>query len=134
MENRFEDIRRELREGESTRRYEVIDLNLAKSELIEQDGSDEQVKAIEDKIAGLERELAELERQRVERFDALNAQVEQNRNKQKTLEHQMALGYRRLYTELDRLRGSVRTAAARRTYRRLERCRTALSRIKPARQ
>jgi serine/threonine protein kinase len=129
-ENRFEDIRRELRERESTLRYAIIDLNLAKSDLRDRQQSQE-MRDLEFQIHELETSLAELERQRRERFAALNSDLRQTRDKLKAMEHQMAVHYRRLYAELDEVRSSVITQESRNLYRRLERCRASLTVTQP---
>lgn len=127
-ENRFEDIRRELRERESTLRYAIIDLNLAKSDLAERDVREgSAVSDLEYQIARLEESLAQLERERRERFAQLNRELQSARERNKTLEHQMAAHYRRLYAELDEVRGRVDTELSRQLLHQLERCRQALS-------
>ncbi|MCA9671351.1 MAG: protein kinase [Myxococcales bacterium] len=120
-ENRFEDIRRELRERESALRYAVIDLNLAKSD------QTQNARDLDQQISDLERSLAQLEKQRRERFAALNVELKQAKDGLKALEHQMAVHYRRLYAELDEVRTDVDTSESRQLFRRLERCRAALS-------
>jgi len=132
-ENRFEDIRRELREGESALRYAIIDLNLAKSEMDGQEGKEEELAAIGQQIAQLERSLSELEKQRSGRFESLNTELTQSRERFKELEHQMALRYRWIYGDLDRRRAIVRTDRARLLFRRLERGRNALAKKAPGR-
>jgi DNA repair exonuclease SbcCD ATPase subunit len=126
-ENRFEDIRRELRERESTLRYAIIDLNLARSDVQEQDGDAAELEDIEAQITELERSLSELEGQRTERFAGLNRQLQENREKLKSMEQQMVAHYRRVYAYLDGARPDLKTDEARRLYRLLERCRTALT-------
>ncbi len=130
-ENRFEDIRRELRERESTLRYAIIDLNLAKSDTLESKRKGRALSDLEFQITELEASLAELERQRRERFAALNAELKQTRDRLKQMEHQMAVHYRRLYAELDEARSAVITQESRSLYRRLERCRAALAQSQP---
>jgi serine/threonine protein kinase len=130
-ENRFEDIRRELRERESTLRYAIIDLNLAKSDTVEGKRKGRALSDLEFQITELEASLAELERQRRERFAALNAELKQTRDRLKQMEHEMAVHYRRLYAELDEARSAVITQESRNLYRRLERCRAALAQSQP---
>jgi hypothetical protein len=129
VENRFEDIRRQLREQESTLRYAIIDLNLAKSDTKEPK-SEEALREMEAKIADLERQLAELAQQRSERFAALNEELMKSRESLKGLEQQLAVHYRRLYAQLDEARAELGGDDARQLYRLLERCRAALA--KPA--
>ncbi|MBW2733914.1 MAG: hypothetical protein JRH20_16120, partial [Deltaproteobacteria bacterium] len=128
-ENRFEDIRRELRERESTLRYAIIDLNLAKSDVSGK--SDVSLEDLNFQINELEGSLTQLERQRRERFEALNSELQETRDSLKKMEHMMAVHYRRLYAELDEVRSAVITQEARNLYRRLERCRIALSEAQP---
>jgi serine/threonine protein kinase len=128
-ENRFEDIRRELRERESTLRYAIIDLNLAKADLQDRGPEDSDLKDIEFQIAELERSLSELEGQRAERFDKLNAQLKTSRERLKEMELEIAVHYRRLYSILDEARPDVQTDEARKLYRLLERCRAALTQV-----
>lgn len=132
-ENRFEDIRRELRERESTLRYAIIDLNLAKSDALDPKRAKggQRLQDLEFQIAELENSLAELERQRRERFAALNAELKQTRDRLKAMEHEMAVHYRRLYAELDEVRTAIITQESRSLYRRLERCRAALAQAQP---
>lgn len=126
-ENRFEDIRRELREGESAMRYAIIDLNLVKSELVEKGQASGQIDEIEDRISDLERNLAELEGQRAERFAGLNDELKRNRERLKALEQQMALRFRQLYAQINVRRNAVRSSVTEELFRRLERCRAALA-------
>jgi len=128
-ENRFEDIRRELRERESTLRYAIIDLNLAKADLQGREPSDQELKDIEFQIAELERSLTDLEQQRSERFDRLNEQLKTSRDQLKAMEQEIAVHYRRLYAFLDDARSEVQTDEARKLYQLLERCRTALTQV-----
>ncbi|MCK5796198.1 MAG: hypothetical protein KAI47_03390, partial [Deltaproteobacteria bacterium] len=119
---------RELRERESTLRYAIIDLNLAKTDVPDSPRKGgRKNKDLEFQIAELETSLAELERQRRERFAALNAELKETRDRLKKLEHAMAVHYRRLYAELDEVRTSIITQESRNLYRRLERCRAALA-------
>lgn len=126
-ENRFEDIRRELRERESTLRYAIIDLNLAKADLQDRGPDDKDLKDIEFQISELERSLAELEGQRAERFERLNEQLKRSRDRLKEMEQEIAVHYRRLYAFLDDARSEIHTDMARGLYRLLERCRGALT-------
>lgn len=126
-ENRFEDIRRELRERESTLRYAIIDLNLAKADMQDRDPGDEELRDVEFQIAELERSLTKLEEQRAERFAGLNEQLRKNRERLKSMEQEMAAHYRRLYAHLDEARVNVSTDEGRTLYRLLERCRNALT-------
>jgi serine/threonine protein kinase len=126
-ENRFEDIRRELRERESTLRYAIIDLNLAKSDARERKVDDDAMRQIDLRIIELEQSLAELEQKRAERFAALNVELQKNREVLKTMEQRMAVHYRRLYAHLDEIRADLTTDEARKLYRLLERCRAALA-------
>jgi DNA repair exonuclease SbcCD ATPase subunit len=126
-ENRFEDIRRELRERESTLRYAIIDLNLAKADMQEKGSDEEGLKEIEYQISELERSLADLESQRSERFAALNDQLQKNREQLKAMEQEMAVHYRRLYAYLEDARADIATEEARSLYRLLERCRASLT-------
>jgi len=128
-ENRFEDIRRELRERESTLRYAIIDLNLAKADLQDRGPDDSDLKDIEFQIGELERSLADLESQRGERFDRLNEQLRASREKLKSMEQELAVHYRRLYAFLDETREEVQTDKARKLYRLLDRCRKALTEV-----
>lgn len=130
-ENRFEDIRRELRERESTLRYAIIDLNLAKSDTKGKSRAGRSAEDLDFQISELERSLTQLERQRRDRFAALNSELQEVRDQLKKMEHTMAVHYRRLYAELDEVRSSVITQEARNLYRRLERCRIALSHAQP---
>ena len=106
---------------ESALRYAVIDLNLAKSD------QTQNARDLDQQISDLERSLAQLEKQRRERFAALNVELKQAKDGLKALEHQMAVHYRRLYAELDEVRTDVDTSESRQLFRRLERCRAALS-------
>ena len=126
-ENRFEDIRRELRERESTLRYAIIDLNLAKSDAVDRKADDEELGELDFQVASLERNLAALEKQRSERFTALNIELQEARDVLKTLNQNMALHYRRVYAFLDEVRIDTVSEEARHLYRRLERCRAALA-------
>ncbi|MCC6746359.1 MAG: protein kinase [Deltaproteobacteria bacterium] len=126
-ENRFEDIRRELRERESALRYAIIDLNLLRNDQLERGLGEADVRDLDFQLAELERSLAALERQRRERFAALNLELQGYRDRLKAKEQQLAVHYRRLYAELDDVQGAVTTTAARKLYRRLERCRSALA-------
>ena len=130
-ENRFEDIRRELRERESTLRYAIIDLNLAKSDVAEGGSTGASVADLEFQICELETSLAELERQRRERFEALNSELSQSRDQLKSFEHQMAVRYRRLYAALDEVRHVAISQEARDLYRMLDRCRSAMAHLQP---
>lgn len=127
-ENRFEDIRREMREAESALRYGVIDLNLAKSEALEEDKPAEELAQIDDKINAIEQQLVDLESQRGDRFDALNEELTVRRDELKGLEHQVAIRFRGLHAQLDGLRSKIRTKTARSLFKRVYRCRTALTR------
>jgi serine/threonine protein kinase len=133
-ENRFEDIRRELRERESTLRYAIIDLNLAKSDAKDRQADQDTVHGIEFQIGELERSLAELEQQRAERFAGLNVELQKQREVQKALEQKLAVHYRRLYAHLDEGRAALSSDPARQLYRRLERCRAALAKAAATRQ
>ncbi len=126
-ENRFEDIRRELRENESTLRYAIIDLNLAKSDATDRNADDEELGEIDLQVASLERNLATLEKQRSERFTTLNIELQEAQDVLKTLDQNMALHYRRVYAFLDEVRLDTVSEEARQLYRRLERCRAALA-------
>jgi serine/threonine protein kinase len=126
-ENRFEDIRREMRERESTLRYAIIDLNLAKADLQEKGSDSEGLKEVEFQITELESSLSDLEGQRGERFAALNDQLQKNRERLKSMEQEMAAHYRRLYAYLEDARVDVSTDEARKLYRLLERCRASLT-------
>jgi len=126
-ENRFEDIRRELRERESTLRYAIIDLNLARSDAQQRGADAGAMHDFEINIDEHERALAELEQKRAERFAALNVDLQKNREVLRTLEQQMAAHYRRLYAHLDDTRGDLPGYDARRLYRILDRCRSALT-------
>jgi serine/threonine protein kinase len=128
-ENRFEDIRRELRERESTLRYAIIDLNLAKADLQDRGPDDSDLKDIEFQIGELERSLADLESQRGERFDRLNEQLRASREKLKSMEQELAVHYRRLYAFLDEARNEIQTDESRELYRLLDRCREALTQV-----
>lgn len=128
-ENRFEDIRRELRERESTLRYAIIDLNLAKADMQDREPTDQALKDIEFQIAELERNLTSLEQQRGDRFARLNEQLKANRERLKAMEQELAVHYRRLYAFLDDARASVTDDDARKLYRLLERCRAALTQV-----
>jgi hypothetical protein len=130
-ENRFEDIRRELRERESTLRYAIIDLNLALADINERDGVNQGQAEIDTHIAELEQNLIKLEEQRTERFAALNHELELNREKLKAMEQEMASYYRRIYAYLDEARLEVSTKDTRQLYRLLERCRAALTNQTP---
>jgi len=125
-ENRFEDIRRELRERESTLRYAIIDLNLAK---VDQKPGQMEHSDIEFQIAELERSLTDLEQQRGERFDRLNDQLKASRERLKAMEQEIAVHYRRLYAYLDDARSEASTEEARQLYHLLSRCRTALTQV-----
>lgn len=127
-ENRFEDIRRELREGESAMRYAIIDLNLAKSDLIEKGRPPQEIDEIDSKIAELEQRLGDLEQGRSQRFAELNEELTRRRDRLKAIEQQMALRFRHLYTQINMRRYQLRSAPSRDLLRRLERCRAALSR------
>lgn len=129
-ENRFEDIRRELRERESALRYAIIDLNLAKSDQLGH--SEAKARDLDRQIGELERSLSQLGKQRNERFELLNAELQQHKDGLKAFEHQMAIRYRRLYAELGEVRPRVKTEDAMALYKRLERCRDALSRAQQA--
>lgn len=122
-ENRFEDIRRELREQESTLRYAIIDLNLAKSDK----NSHQNAEDVDFQISELEQSLAELEEQRRLRFDNLNKELAEIRERHKEHEHQLALYYRQVYTGLVNTQKMVITKEAQHLYSQLERCRMALS-------
>jgi serine/threonine protein kinase len=126
-ENRFEDIRRELREGESAMRYAIIDLNLAKSDLIEKGCPPKQIDQIDERIGEVERNLVDLEQQRTQRFSKLNEEIGANRERLKALEQQMALRFRHLYSQVTARRQALRSGSSRALVRRLERCRAALS-------
>jgi serine/threonine protein kinase len=126
-ENRFEDIRRELRERESTLRYAIIDLNLARSDAQQRGTDAAAVRDFERQIEENERALAELELKRSERFTDLNVDLQKNREVLRTLEQQMAAHYRRLYAHLDDARGDLLGYDARRLYRTVDRCRSALT-------
>lgn len=126
-ENRFEDIRRELRERESTLRYAIIDLNLAKADMQEQELNEQGLLELNNQISQLDRQLSDLERQRAQRFAMLNEQLQQNRERLKTLEQEMAAHYQRLYSYLEDSRDQVSTGEARQLYRLLERCRNSLT-------
>jgi hypothetical protein len=126
-ENRFEDIRRELRERESTLRYAIIDLNLAKPDANEPKVEGDSLRGIENRVGELEHELAELEQQRAERFAVLNVELQKNREVVKSMEQKLAAHYRRLYGHLDDVRGDLTSDEARKLFRLLERCRAALT-------
>lgn len=126
LENRFEDIRRQLREQESTLRYAIIDINLAKSDTKEPK-SEEALREMETQIAELERQLTDLGQQRSERFAALNEELQKNRDVIKAHEQQLAVHYRHLYAFLDDARQHLQSDDARHHYRMLERCRAALA-------
>jgi hypothetical protein len=126
-ENRFEDIRRELRERESTLRYAIIDLNLAKADIDERKEGTGGIKDVDAQIVELEHRLADLEQQRAERFGVLNAQLNKNRDELKALEQQLAIHYRHLYAFLEDVRLKVRTDEFRTLYRLLDRCRNQLT-------
>lgn len=116
-----------MRERESTLRYAIIDLNLAKADLQEKGSDAEGLKEIEFQITELESSLADLEGQRGERFAALNDQLQKNRERLKSMEQEMAAHYRRLYAYLEDARVDVSTDEARKLYRLLERCRASLT-------
>jgi serine/threonine protein kinase len=126
-ENRFEDIRRELRERESTLRYAIIDLNLARSDAVDRNATETELEEQDFQIAELERSLTELEQQRTERFTALNIELQKHRDALKSFDETMALHLRRIYAYLDDARMEVTTEEGRRLFYLLERCRNALS-------
>ena len=132
IENRFEDIRRDLRERESTLRYAMIDLNLAKNDAKKSAAGEENVNDTDFQIAELERNLADLEQKRSERFSALNQELQKNRDLLKSMEQKLAIHYRRIYAYLDDVETGGNGVEARRLHRRLERYRTALAKAASA--
>jgi hypothetical protein len=126
-ENRFEDIRRELRERESTLRYAIIDLNLGRADLKERSAPENEIHDVEFQISELEHNLTELEKQRSSRFATLNVELEKSRETLKLMEQQRAIHYRRLYAHIDEARPSIKTDVSAKLYRLIERCRGALS-------
>lgn len=127
-ENRFEDIRRELRERESTLRYAIIDLNLAKADAKDRRADELTLQEIEKQISELELNLSELEQQRGERFAQLNVELQKSRDLLKAMEQKMAALYRQLYSLLDEIRSVFATELAIKLYRRLDRCRVEIAR------
>jgi hypothetical protein len=133
LENRFEDIRRELRERESGLRYAMIDSGLARTELMESGrGAATEIQGLEQEIAALERSLTALEQDRAERFGLLNTELRQQKEVLRSLEHQLAAYYRRLFAELGEMREIVSSGESRKLYRLLDRCRVALAKVRPA--
>ncbi|MBK8480069.1 MAG: serine/threonine protein kinase [Proteobacteria bacterium] len=132
LENRFEDIRRELRESEAALRYTVIDLNLARGESEHGGPIDAEAAAdLEHRVHELEWNLAELDRQREQRFATLNAELRQRIDRLRAVERTMAAHYRRLHDDLEGLRGALQTDRARLLYRRVGHCRAALAAHSP---
>jgi chromosome segregation ATPase len=130
-ENRFEDIRREQRERESSLRYAIIDLTLARNDLDEKGGDKRRWDDLQFQLKQLESNLAVLEQQRSERFTLLNTELGQQRDLQRSLEHELVAHYRRLYNEVDALRGMVDSDESRKLYRALDRCRAAIAKSQP---
>lgn len=132
LENRFEDIRRELRESEAVLRHTVTDLTLAQGEAEQRGpGGDAAAAEVDHRVQELEWGLAELERQRERRFAALNAELRQRLEGLRAVERTMVAHHRRLHDELERLRGVLQTDRARQLYRRAGRCRAALAAHSP---
>lgn len=130
-ENRFEDIRREQRERESALRYAIIDLTLARNDMDEKTADKRRWDDLQFQLKQLESNLSVLEQQRGERFTLLNTELGQQRDLQRSLEHELVAHYRRLYNEVDALRGLASDDEARRLYRALDRCRAAIAKGQP---
>lgn len=132
LENRFEDIRRELRESEGALRHTVTDLKLAQSDAAACGaGKTEETAELDHRVQELEWGLAELGRQREQRFATLNAELGRRVERLRGVERTMVAHHRRLYEELERLRGSLQTERSRLLYRRAGRCRAALAAHSP---
>ena len=125
-ENRFEDVRQQLRERESTLRYAIIDLNLTRTDLQTPGGEQRSMADVEFQITELERSLGALEQQRVKQFATLKDELNKRRERYKVLERQTIVHLRRLYALLDDLRPDQQDPEAQRMYRMIERCRNAV--------
>lgn len=127
-ENRFEDIRRESRERESTLRYAIIDLNLVKAEMKEKKVKGTPIDDLDAQLSELEQSLLELEKQRNSKFAKLKEELQTHQDRQKELEQETVANYRRIYMQLVPIRTRLEDEELpRKLFRTLERCWDALA-------
>ncbi|MCB9556858.1 MAG: protein kinase [Deltaproteobacteria bacterium] len=123
IEGRFEDIRAELRERETTLRHAIIELSLTRAERLEI-GSDPA--DLEYQLRALETRLADVERERSERFTELNGELERVREAIGEVEQGLARCYRELHDTLVRQRKRLSSEPWTARFERLDAYRDAL--------